>query len=120
MNVASGFAGSLGLSYASVSAPTTIGIYEGLGGAAGGSALLFSFVLDANSDGCAVDAPACVWTSVLQGFNGIAHSVDLTSNAGSTLFTNLSVNTVPLPGSALLMSFGLGLLGLFAARVRAA
>jgi len=117
MNVAGGFSGALGLTYASTSAPTIVNIYAGLN--ATGS-LLASFSLDPNSDGCAVDSPACVWTAVSQGFSGVAESVDFSGNSPFTLFTNISINTVPLPSSVLLMSFGLAGFALFSVRRRAA
>ena len=116
MNVAGGFSGDLGLTYASISAPTTVNIYSGLNDT---GSLLASFVLASNSDGCDASTPACIWSAVSQGFSGVAKSVDFGSNSFA-LFTDISITPVPLPPSVLLMSFGLAGLGLFGARRRAA
>jgi hypothetical protein len=117
MNVASGFSGTLGLTYASVSAPTTVSIWSGLNDT---GTLLSSFTLTANSDGCDAGSPVCVWTAGAQTFAGIAKSVDFSSNAGNALFTNIAITPVPLPASGLLMMFGVAGLSIFGTRRRAA
>ena len=116
LNVANGFNTSFGLTYSSVTAPTTVNIWSGLNGT---GTLLDSFTLASNSDACGTASPSCVWTSVTQTFAGTAESVDFSSNAGNALFTNINY-AVPLPASGLLMAFGLGGLALFGARRRAA
>lgn len=117
MNVSAGFSGALGLTYSSITAPTTVNIYSGLNDT---GSLLSSFTLTSNSDGCAAGSPACVWSLASQQFTGIAQSVDFTSNAGNALFTNITITPVPLPASGLLMAFGVAGLGMFGARRRAA
>jgi hypothetical protein len=117
MNVAGGFSGALGLTYSSISAPTTVNIYSGLNDT---GSLLSSFTLASNSDGCAAGSPACTWTVASQSFAGVAESVDFTSNAGNTLLTNFSITPVPLPASGLMMLVGAAGLGLFGVRRRAA
>lgn len=112
LNVANGFGQTFGLTYSSISAPTTVNIWSGLNAT---GTLLASFNLASNSDNCAAGSPACVWTTVSQNFNGEAESVDFSSNASNALFTNVNFVT-PLPGSGLLLTFGLGGLAFLARR----
>lgn len=113
MNIASGFTGSLGLSYSSLGA-TTVSIFSELNGAGTKQ----TFTLNSNDDGCADGA--CAWTSTLLDFAGIAKSVEFDSNGGQALYTNIGVSAVPLPASGLLLLFGSAGLGLFGKRRRAA
>ena len=113
MNVASGFTGSLALSYSSLGA-TTVNIWSGLNG----TGTEQSFVLASNDDSCS--SGACNWTTTSLTFFGTAQSVDFGSNDGQSLYTGIGITPVPLPASGLLMLFGSAGLGLFRSRRRAA
>jgi hypothetical protein len=113
MNVASGFTGSLDLSYSSLGA-TTVNIWSGLNG----TGTVQSFVLASNDDSCG--GGACSWTTTALSFFGTAQSVDFGSNGGQALYTGIGVTPVPLPASGLLLLFGSAGLGLFRSRRRAA
>lgn len=104
MNVASGVAGGLSFSYASLSAATgAIKAYSGLNGS---GTLLGSVDLAANNTD-SYDH----WTAVTFNFAGTAQSFDLTRSANNVALDNISA--VPEPTSALLMLMGgLSLLGL--------
>lgn len=118
MNVATGF-DSFSVAYAAItgSLPTVLNFYSGVNGT---GTLLASLSLASNSDSCA-GGQACLWSVATADLNGaIAESVDFSSNASNILFTNVSVNVVPLPASGLLMSFGVAGLALFGVRRRAA
>jgi hypothetical protein len=113
MNVASGFTGSLALSYSSLGA-TTVNIWSGLNG----TGTEQSFVLGSNDDSCG--GGACNWTTTSLSFFGTAQSVDFGSNDGQSLYTGIGITPVPLPASGLLLLFGSAGLGLFRSRRRAA
>jgi hypothetical protein len=118
MNVATGF-DSFSVAYSGITGATdtVLNFYSGVNGA---GTFLGSKSLTSNSDGCAT-GQACIWTVATMDLGGaIAQSVDFSSNASNILFTNVSVNVVPLPASGLLMSFGVAGLALFGVRRRAA
>ena len=118
MNVTAGF-DAFTVTYGAITGttPTVLNFYSGLNGT---GSLIGTLSLDSNSDACA-NGQVCLWSVSSATLGGaIAQSVDFSSNAGTVLFTNVSVNEVPLPASGLLMSFGVAGLALFGARRRAA
>ncbi len=118
MNIASGF-DAFTVTYGAITGatPTTLTFYSGLNGT---GSIIGVLDLASNSDSCA-SAQVCLWSVASANLGGaVAQSVDFSGNAGAVLFTNVSVNEVPLPASGLLLSFGVAGLGLFGARRRAA
>ena len=114
MNIASGI-DAFTVTYGAITGttPTVLNFYAGLNGT---GALLGQLSLASNSDSCA-GGQVCLWSVASADLGGqTALSVDFSSNASQVLFTNVTVNTVPLPASGLLMTFGVAGLALFGAR----
>jgi hypothetical protein len=95
-----------------------VAIWSGLNGT---GTELGSFVLNDNATAGCADSPFCNWSlaSFDIGDASIARSITFGSAASLGAFDNLTINTVPEPGSGMALAVGFAMIG-FAARRRRA
>jgi hypothetical protein len=105
LNFAGGFTGPLSFYYSS-NAVTQVQVFSGLNGT--GNLLLPAFELKINAqDGCD-DTNFCHWDLISLNIDGIGQSIQFGSAIYTAGFDNITINSVPEPGTLPLLLSGIG------------